>query len=55
MDLTKEEIRIYMATLGGILKMIKDMPAPTVKKIKMLLEAELNKIKESVKEKEEVH
>ena len=48
MDLTKEEMRIYLGTLGGILKLINDMEAPTVKKIRQLLVEELAKVKESV-------
>lgn len=48
MDLTKEEMKIYLGTLGGLLKMIDGMPAPSVKKIRQLLLSELAKIKESV-------
>jgi hypothetical protein len=48
MDLTKEEMRIYLGTLGGILKLINDMESPTVKKIRQLLVDELAKVKESV-------
>lgn len=42
MDLNKDEIRIYIATLSGILKMIDNMPSPNVKKIRTALRDEFN-------------
>lgn len=48
MDLTHQEIKFYIGTLAGILKMIDEMPSPTVKKIRYLLKEEFDKMLKTV-------
>lgn len=44
MDLTKDELRLYVETLSGILKIIDNMSNPSVKKIRFALKNEFDDI-----------
>lgn len=48
--LNQQEAMVYAGTLNGILNAINGMDNPTVKKIRELLESELNRIRNEVRE-----
>ena len=48
MDLTRNEIKIYIATLSGLLKLINDMQNPSVKKIRNLIKEEFDRMLEKI-------
>jgi hypothetical protein len=53
MDMTKEIMATYIGTLRGILDLIDNLPSPSVKKIRKLIEQEIKGMRMDLKGEED--
>lgn len=53
MNMTLNEIKMCLGTLGSVLMMIKKMENPSVKKLRTMIECEIKSIEEQIKIKEQ--
>ena len=49
MDMTLNEVKVCLGTLGSILVMINEMESPTIKKVRKAIENEMELIESQIK------
>jgi uncharacterized protein YajQ (UPF0234 family) len=52
MDMTQNEIALYLATLNSIIKITKTMHNPTIKKLRAMIEDEVAHVRAQIQKKD---
>ena len=52
MDMKREEVAVYLATMNAVIDIMNKMPNATIKKVREMLESEVSYIRNQIQEKE---
>jgi hypothetical protein len=52
MDMRLEELAVYLATMTAVIDIMNKMPNATIKKVRAMLEDEVNHVREQIQKKE---